>query len=117
MKRHNVTALLLALALTLAVPGAALARAEVVGASGLGCCVDLGVRLSLRFAGSSIRGSVVFPGVETGMRSTGPSEVVELVDFAVDTADIVVWGIPIVRAIAEMAINGLEMRATREARI
>ena len=44
MKRHNVTALLLALALTLAVPGAALARAEVVGASGLGCCVDLGVR-------------------------------------------------------------------------
>ncbi len=117
MKRHNVTALLLALALTLAVPGAALARAEVVGASGLGCCADLGVRLSLSFDGTSIRGSVVFPGVETGMRSTGSSEPAELIGFAVDTADVVIWGIPIVRAIAQMAINGLEMRATREARI
>jgi hypothetical protein len=117
MKRHNMTALLLALALTLAVPGAALARAEVVGASGLGCCADLGVRLSLSLDGTSIRGSVVFPGVETGMRSTGSSEPAELIGFAVDTADVVIWGIPIIRAIAQMAINGLEMRATREARI
>ena len=117
MKRHNMTALLLALALTLAVPGAALARAEVVGASGLGCCADLGVRLSLSLDGTSIRGSVVFAGVETGLRSTGPSEPAELIGFAVDTADVVIWGIPIVRAIAQMAINGLEMRATREARI
>ena len=74
MRRHNLTALLLALLLTLAVPGGAMARAEIAGVSGLGCCVDLGVRLSLSLEGSSIRGSVALPGVDTGVRSTGSPE-------------------------------------------
>ena len=117
MKRHYVTALLLALAVSLAVPGGALARAEVVGASGLGCCVDLGVRLSLGFEGPSIRGSVTFPRPDAGVRSNESSEASELLGFVVGTADVIVWGTPIVRAIAEVAVNGLGMRATREARI
>ena len=117
MKRHYMTALLLALAVSLAVPGGALARAEVVGASGLGCCVDLGVRLSLSFEGSSMRGSVTFPRPDAGVRSNESSEASELLGFAVGTADVIMWGTPIVRAIVEVAVNGLGMRATREARI
>ena len=117
MKRHYGTALLLALALCLAVPGGAQGRAEVVGASEVGCCVDLGVRLSLTLDGAKLRGAVTLPGIDAGVRSTGSSGARELFGFAVDTAEVIIWGTPIVRAIAEAALNGLEMRATREARI
>jgi len=117
MKRHYGPALLLALALCLAVPGGAQGRAEVVGASGVGCCVDLGVRLSLTLDGAKIRGAVTFPGIDAGVRSTGSPGAGELFGFAVDTAEIIIWGTPIVRAIAEAALNGLGMRAPREARI
>jgi len=117
MKRHYATALLLALALCLAAPGEAQGRTEVVGVSGLGCCLDLGVRLSLSLDGATIRGAVAFPGLDARVRSTGSSGAGELFGFAVDTVEIIIWGTPIVRAIAEAALTGLEMRAAAEARI
>ena len=66
---------------------------------------------------STIRAAVAFPGLDARVRSTGSSGAGELFGFAVDTVEIFIWGTPIVRAIAEAALTGLEMRAAAEARI
>ncbi len=47
MRRHSLRAIAAALVLVLAMPGTGGARAEVVELSGAGCCVDVGVRLTV----------------------------------------------------------------------
>ena len=115
MKRHYMTALLLTLAL--AVPSGALARAEIVGASGLRCCPDIGGRLSFSFDGMFIRGSISLPRPAAGVRNSGSSGAAKLIGFAVGTVDVIMWGAPIVRALACAAVGGLGMNAGREVRV
>ena len=88
MRRHCLTAIAAALALALAMPSTGWARAEVVGLSGAGCCIDVGVRLTGSFEDGAIRGAVVgVPGFE-------------LFSVTLDVPDAVRWGIPILSIVA-----------------
>jgi len=103
MRRHSLTALAAALVLALAMPSAGWARAEVVGLSGAGCCIDVGVCLTVTLGGGAIRGAVALPS--PGMRFAGSSPVAagllqrsgfELFSVTLDVPDAVRLGIPIV---------------------
>ena len=87
MRQHFLTAIALALVLALAAPSAGWARAEVVGLSGAGCCIDVAVRLSVTLDAGVIRGAVALPGFE-------------LFSVTLDVPDAVRWGIPIVNIVA-----------------
>jgi len=88
MRRHSLRAIAAALVLVLAMPGTGGARAEVVELSGAGCCVDVGVRLTVNLEAGAIRGAVVaLPGFE-------------LFSVTLDVRDAVRWGIPIVSIVA-----------------
>ena len=88
MRRHSLTAIAAALVLALAAPSAGWARAEVVGLSGAGCCIDVGVRLTVNLEDGAIRGAVVaLPGFE-------------LLSVTLNVPDAVRWGIPIVSIVA-----------------
>jgi len=87
MRRHSLTAIAVALVLALAAPSAGWARAEVVGLSGAGCCIDVAVRLSVTLDAGVIRGAVALPGFE-------------LFSVTLDVPDVVRWGIPIVNIVA-----------------
>ncbi len=88
MRRHCLTAIATALVLALAMPSTGWARAEVVGLSGAGCCIDVGVRLTVTLEAGAIRGAVVaLPGYE-------------LFSVTLDVPDAVRWGIPIVSIVA-----------------
>ncbi len=88
MRRHCRTAIAAGLVLVLAMPSAGWGRAEVVGLSGAGCCIDVGVRLTVNLEAGAIRGAVVaLPGYE-------------LFSVTLDVPDAVRWGIPIVSVVA-----------------
>ena len=87
MRRHSLTAIAAALVLILAMPSAGWPRAEVVGLSGAGCCIDVAVRLSVTLDAGVIRGAVALPGHE-------------LFSVTLDVPDAVRWGIPIVSIVA-----------------
>ena len=90
MRRHCLTAIAAALVLVLAMPGPGRARADVVGLSGAGRCIDVGVRLTVNLEAGAIRGAVVaLPGFE-------------LFSVTLDVPDAVRWGIPIVSIVASL---------------
>lgn len=88
MRRHCRTAIAAALVLALAMPSAGWGRAEVVELSGAGCCIDMGVRLTVSLEAGAIRGAVV---ALSGY---------ELFSVTLDVPDAVRWGIPIVSVVA-----------------
>jgi hypothetical protein len=88
MRRHPLAAIAAALVLALAMPSTVGARAEVVGSSGAGCCIDVGVRLTVNLEAGAIRGAVVaLPGFE-------------LFSVTLGVPDAVRWGIPLVSIVA-----------------
>ena len=90
MRRHCLMAIAAALVLVLAMPSAGWPRAEVVGLSGAGCCIDVGVRLTVNLESGALRGAVVaLPGHE-------------LLSVTLDVPDAVRWGIPIVSVVARV---------------
>ena len=107
MRRHCLAAIATALVLAMAVPRAGWARAEMVGWSGAGCCLDMGVRLTISLDAGAVRGTVSLPGL--GVHLTGSSSVdagtpahsgFELFSVTLDVPDAVRWGIPIVSIVA-----------------
>ncbi len=87
MRRHSLMAIVAALVLALATPSAGWARADVVGLSGAGCCIDVGMRVTLVLGAGTIRGTVALPGFE-------------LLSVTLDVPDALRWGIPIVSLVA-----------------
>ncbi len=107
MRRHCLTAITTALVLAMTMPGAGWARAEAVAWSGAGCCIDVGVRLTVGLDAGAIRGTVSLPG--WGVKSSGSSPVdagsvarsgFEVFSVALDVRDAARWGIPIVSIVA-----------------
>ena len=107
MRRHCLTAIATALVLAMVTPSAGWARADVVAGSGAGCCIDVGVRLTVSLDAGTIRGTVSLPGL--GMKVAGSSPVdastlgrwgFEIFSVALDVPDAVRWGIPIVSIVA-----------------
>ena len=109
MRRHCLTVIATALVLAMVMPSAGWARADVVGWPGGGCCVDVGVRLTVSLEAGAIRGTVSLPGL--GVRLAGSSLAdagtrvrsgFEIFSVVLDVPDAVRWGIPIVSIVAEV---------------
>jgi hypothetical protein len=81
-------ALALALAATLVTPRAGLARAEFVTPGDAACCLDLGLRVTLRVDGRGVRSALELSGRE-------------LTHLTLDPRDAVRWGVPIVILVTE----------------
>ena len=119
MRRHCLTAIATALVLAMAIPSAGWARAEVVAWSGAGCCIDVGVRLTVSLDAGVIRGTVSLPG--SGMKLAGSSPVnartlarsgFELFSVTLDVPAAVQWGIPIVNIVAGLTTARTNRLAT-----
>ena len=99
----TVTVLTVVLALLLAVPGVGHARAEVFAGSGMGCCIEFGLRLTVSIEGTSARGTLELPG--PGLGFTDGTSGTELLGVTFATSDVVRWGVPVVRLLAGVAIE------------
>ena len=107
MRRHCLTAIATALVLAMVTPSAGWARADVVVRSGAGCCIDVGVRLTVSFDDGAIRGTVSLPGLGARLAGSSLADVgtpvrsgFEIFSVALDVPDAVRWGIPIVSIVA-----------------
>jgi hypothetical protein len=118
MKHHSGITGLVALALVVVtVTGC---RADLGGGAVLrrGCCVDLGVRLTLSLRDGAIRGALVLPLLTAGQEAPdGPAARLfglcgrELVSVTLGASDIVRWGIP---AVSTFVGVRSAMRSARE---
>jgi hypothetical protein len=90
MKRSCQTTrfLAFALALVLAVPSAGSAKAEFVGSGDAVCSLDLGLRVTLRVDGGSVRSALEFSGRTLASLTLCPQEAVR-------------WGVPVVMLVTE----------------
>lgn len=107
MRRHCLTAIATVIALAMVMPGAGWARADVVVWSAAGCCIDVGVRLTVSLAAGAVRGTVSLPGPGVHLAGSGPVDAgsparsgFELFSVTLDVPDAVRWGIPIVSIVA-----------------
>lgn len=107
MRRHCLTAIATALVLAMVMPSAGWARADVAVWSGVGCCLDVGVRLTVDLVAGAIRGTVSLPALGMKLAGSGlggagsPARLgFELFSVALDVPDAVRWGIPIVSIVA-----------------
>ena len=119
MGRHRLTAIATALVLAMVMPSTGWARADVVVRSGAGCCIDVGVRLTVRLGDGAIRGTVSLPVV--GAKPSGSSHAgtgtlgrsgFEIFSVALDVLDAVRWGIPTVSIVAAVTTARTNRLAT-----
>jgi len=119
MRRHCLAAIGTALVLAMAVPSAGWARAEVVAWSGAGCCLDVGVHLTIGLDAGRVRGTVSLPGLGVHLAGSSPVDAgtpahsgFELLSVALDVPDAVRWGIPIVSIVASVTAARTNRLAT-----
>ena len=91
MRRNTltVTALAVALAIALVAPATGWARTEAVSLGGTLCCLDLGLRVTLRVEEGHLRSALEFSGRELARVTLTPGDAVR-------------WGVPIVTILTEL---------------
>ncbi|MCK4410227.1 MAG: hypothetical protein KAW67_09080, partial [Candidatus Eisenbacteria sp.] len=79
----------------------------VVVWSGAGCCIDVGVRLTVSLDAGAIRGAVSLPSLGMKLAGSGPVDAgtpvrpgFEIFSVTLDVLDAMRWGIPIVSIVA-----------------